>query len=102
MSASIGVMIRVVNPAAAPVNTPWVVPAPKISATGALVVTFPLVAVIVLPACDDVAMNGATASSPAYSVTRMSTYGVERSSVTVTTLAPQRPAGCSSRSRSPG
>ena len=65
-------MTRVVNPVAAVEKPPVVMPAPKIR-PGAVVVTVPLLAVVLVPEAEVPTSKGVLGSSPLYSVARMST-----------------------------
>ena len=73
MSASGVVMMRVVKFVPAAAKPPVVVPAPKISALAAVVVTAPLVADVPVPEAEAPTSNGLTGSKPLYSRARMST-----------------------------
>jgi hypothetical protein len=88
MSRSGVVMMRLVKFVPAPENPPAVMPAPKISALGTVVVTAPLLADALVPDADVPATSGATGSRPLYSVIRRSTNGVAVLNVTVTVFVP--------------
>src|SRR6476660_138315 len=88
MSASGVVMMRVEKLVPALEKPPVVMPAPKTSWPGVLVVTVPLLADEPTPAADEPTSNGRTGSRPLYSRARRSTYGVGALNVTVRVLAP--------------
>ena len=71
-----------------PPKQPVVMPAPKISALAAVVVTVPLLAVVPVPEAEVPTSNGLFGSRPLYSRARISTYGVAVLKVTVTVLVP--------------
>src|SRR5262245_7043293 len=73
MSKLGAVMMRLVKLVPAPEKPPVVMPAPKISALGTVVVTAPLLADALVPDADVPTINGATGSRPLYSVIRRST-----------------------------
>ena len=87
MSESGLVIIRLVKPVPAALNTPDVSPAPKINSLEYEVVTDGEAAVLALPVADAATSNGAVASSPLYSLARRSTYAAALLNVTVTVLA---------------
>ena len=66
-------MMRVVKSVPARQKPPVVMPAPKISALAAVVVTVPLLAVVPVPDAEVPTSNGLTGSRPLYSRARMST-----------------------------
>ena len=67
---------------------PVVMPAPKISALAAVVVTAPLFADVPVPEAEVPTSNGLTGSRPLYSRARMSTNGVAVLKLTVTVFVP--------------
>ena len=91
---------RVVKPVPAPLKPPVVIPAPRSSSRGVVVVALPLLAVARCPLPTRSRRTGLARSRPLYSVIRTSAYGAGRLNVTVTVLAPAR--RCWRRSRSPG
>ena len=88
MSASGIVIRRVVKPVGDPLKPPVVIPAPKISSVAYPVVTFPLLALVAVPAADAVLSRGLDASRPLYSVIRTSAYGTGLLNTTVTLFVP--------------
>ena len=80
--------MRLTKLAPAAEKPPVVMPAPKISALAAVVVTVPLLADVPVPEAEVPTLNGLTRSRPLYSRARMSTYGVDALKVTVTVFVP--------------
>ena len=76
------------TPTPAAEKPPVVMPAPKISAPVAVVVTVPLFADVLLPEAEVPTSNGLTGSRPLYSRARMSTNGVDALKATVTVFVP--------------
>ena len=69
-------MMRVVKFVPAVEKPPVVMPAPKINALAAVVVTVPLLAEVPVPEAEAPTSNGLTGSRPLYSSARTSTKGV--------------------------
>ena len=88
MSPSGDVMMRLVKPAPAAVNRFFVIPAPKISSVGVVVVTPPLLASVLVPEAERLTSNGVLASRPRYSRILMSANFTATLNVTVTLFAP--------------
>src|SRR5262245_56526825 len=88
MSASGVVMMRVVKFVPAVEKPPVVMPAPKINALAAVVVTVPLLADAPVPDAEAPTSNGLFGSRPRYSSARISTKGVAALNVVVTVLVP--------------
>ena len=81
-------MMRLTKLVPAAENPPVVIPAPKINALAAVVVTVPLFAEVPVPDAEVPTLNGLTGSRPLYSRARMSTYGVDALKITVTVFVP--------------
>src|SRR5262245_59529378 len=88
MSKSGVVIIRLVKFAPAAEKPPVVMPAPKMSVLGTVVVTAPLLADALVPDVEVPTTSGATGSRPLYSVIRRSTNSVAVLKVTFTVLVP--------------